>query len=200
MTSPNGWDSPGPEGSTPLEDDEAEGLKLSWVATRADLNSAEQANIRDALTLPRWRRPRVEQLLDDLAVRRLHGDMFGQVWTWAGKYRTTERNIGVDPVHIMVEVRHLIDDTKYWVATPWDVDVVGYRFHHRLVQVHSFPNGNGRHARTMTDLLVRALGRPPFTWGSASLDEVSKVRSTYIRALRGADDRRFEELAAFVRS
>lgn len=193
---------PGPDGSTPLDPDEVDGLIPSWVATCGDLNTAEQANIVRALSLPRWRGRSVEELLDDMAARQLHRDMFGDVWEWAGTYRLTERNIGVDPVTIGVCVRDLMEDAKAWIGgrTPMETDVVGYRFHHRLVQIHPFPNGNGRHSRTMTDLLLRAMGQPPFTWGRIKLDAPSETRTTYIAALRAADDRRFDLLAQFVRS
>jgi Fic-DOC domain mobile mystery protein B len=196
------WSDPGPDGSTPLDPDEVDGLIPSWVATRGDLNTAEQANIVQALSLIRWQGRSVEQLLDDLVARQLHKDMFRDVWEWAGTYRLTERNIGVDPVTISVCVRDLMEDAKAWIGgqAPMEPDVVGFRFHHRLVQVHAFPNGNGRHARAMTDLLLRAMGQPPFSWGRTGLETPSATRSNYIAALRAADDRRFDLLARFVRS
>jgi Fic-DOC domain mobile mystery protein B len=195
------WSAPGPEGSTPLDPDETEGLIPSWIATRGDLDRAEQENILYALASPRWRRIGLPDLLDDLTARALHKDMFGQVWTWAGTYRTTERNIGIDPWTISVAVRDLMDDAKLWLAGahPLAPDVVGYRFHHRLVQIHPFPNGNGRHSRAMTDLLIRSLGSTPFSWGSANVDRPTVTRGSYIAALRAADKREFDLLAAFVR-
>lgn len=179
-----------------------DGLIPTWIATRGDLNAAEQANIIDALAQRRWRGLSTGQLLDDLMARRLHKDMFGEVWNWAGTYRLTERNIGVDPVTISVCVRDLMEDAKAWLSgpKPMEPDVVAYRFHHRLVQTHPFPNGNGRHARAMTDLLLVAMGRPRFTWGRVALEDPSSVRASYIAALRAADDRRFDLLAQFVRS
>jgi Fic-DOC domain mobile mystery protein B len=196
------WSDPGPDGSTPLDADEADGLIPSWVATRGDLNTVEQANIVQALSMTRWQGRSVEQLLDDLVARQLHKDMFRDVWKWAGTYRLTERNIGVDPVTISVCVRDLMEDAKAWIGgqSPMEPDVVGCRFHHRLVQVHPFPNGNGRHARAMTDLLLRSMGQPPFSWGRTNLDAPSATRTNYIAALRAADDRRFDLLAQFVRS
>jgi Fic-DOC domain mobile mystery protein B len=196
------WADQGPDGSTALDPNEIEGLIPSWVATRGDLNEVEQANIVKALTQPRWRRLSVEGLLDDLTARQLHKAMFDNVWEWAGTYRLTEKTIGVDPFTISVCVRDLMEDAKVWLSGdhPLEPDVVGYRFHHRLVQIHLFPNGNGRHARVMTDLLVAAMGQPPFTWGSASGDPERDVRQAYIAALRDADLRQFDLLAQFVRS
>ena len=196
------WDGLGPDGSTPLSTDEAHGLRLSWVATRGDLNEAEQGNILAARRKRRWRTPSVHGLLDDLAARALHRDMFGQVWSWAGTYRNSETNIGVAPHEISVCVRDLMEDATLWVGgdRPMPVDEAGYRFHHRLVVIHPFPNGNGRHSREMTDLLLRALGTPRFTWGRVTLDTSSKTRDEYIASLREADGGDFTRLARFVRS
>jgi Fic-DOC domain mobile mystery protein B len=196
------WTAPGPPGSTPLGEEEKDGLLPSWVASRGDLNIAEQQNIADGLTKPRWRRATLKMLLDDHSVRRLHKDLFGQVWSGAGTYRILELNIGVDPFRVSVCVRDLTLDGDAWIngRHPRQPDEVGYRFHHRLVQIHPFPNGNGRHSRAMTDLLVRAMGRPPFTWGRSSLGTTGDTRATYINALRAADGGHFDELARFIRS
>ena len=129
--------------------------------------------------------------------------MFGRVWTWAGGYRRTEKSIGIDPIHISVAVRDLVEDAKYWFTSDsaFDVDAAAVKFHHKLVLVHPFPNGNGRHSRLMTDLIVRAAGGVPFSWGGgANLAVVSEVRSNYIKALRAADRGDYTELAAFVRT
>lgn len=195
------WEAEGPSGSTPLESEELEGLIPSWVATRSDLNEAEQQNILVALDQRRWRRATTEHLLDDLAARELHKDMFGQVWQWAGRYRLTERNIGVEPQMVAVCVRDLMEDAKFWFdGGTMTSDEAACRFHHRLVQVHPFPNGNGRHARAMTDLLLRSIGTSVFTWGRAGSDGAGAVRAAYIAALRAADSGDFEALATFLRS
>jgi len=196
-----GWESEGPPGSTPLDPDEAEGLKPAWVATRADLNEAEQANILAALNRAKWRRITSDALLDDKSARDLHRDMFGDVWIWAGRYRTTEKSIGVDPSTIGVRVRDLMLDAKAWLSgrQPMPADQVACELHHKLVAIHPFPNGNGRHARAMTDLLLRSVGAAPFTWGSASLDRIGDARARYIAALRAADDGDYGPLSSFVR-
>jgi Fic-DOC domain mobile mystery protein B len=199
--SDDAWFEPGPPGSTPLGPDEMEGLIPSWIATRGDLDTAEQANILDALTRRKWQRQTLEQLLDDLTARQLHKAMFGQVWKWAGAYRLRELNLGVDPHRVSMCVRDLMADTQAWIAGGhWSPDEVAYRFHHRLVEIHPFPNGNGRQSRAMTDMLLRAISEPAFTWGSASLNSAGATRTEYIHALREADGRQFDRLAAFVRS
>ena len=200
---PDTWDAPGPAGATPLDPDDAEGLRLGWIATRADLNTAEQADILAALRRPRWRRPTTEYLLDDaVAVRRLHKDMLGTVWTWAGVYRPRETSVGVAPEHINVAVRSLVDDARYWFDgdRPMTPDEAGWTFHHRLVKIHPFRNGNGRHARALTDLLLRAKGQQPFTWGRQDLNVSGTTRATYLTALRAADAGDYVPLAGFVRS
>jgi Fic-DOC domain mobile mystery protein B len=195
------WDHSEPSGATPLGPEELDGLIPSWVATRAELNTVEQQNVIDGLSRPRWRGMPLDRLLDDYSVRRLHADMFGQVWRWAGKYRQQDMNIGVDWHTVGVAVRDLVADATFWFAgdRPMTADEAGYQFHHRLVQIHPFPNGNGRHARAMTDLLLAAIGTSPFTWGSVSLNSTSAVRDAYIAALRAADRDDFTALAAFVR-
>lgn len=197
-----GWGVSGPSASTPLDPDDAVGLIPSWVATRADLNQAEQRNMLQGLSRRRWTRISAAELLDDLVVRALHRDMFGKVWTWAGSYRNRELSIGVDPALVSTCVRDIIDDAQLWISGDGRMapDEAGYRFHHRLVQVHPFPNGNGRHGRAMTDLLMRAIGGEPFTWGSTNRDAEGRVRDAYIAALRAADANDYEPLARFVRS
>jgi Fic-DOC domain mobile mystery protein B len=164
-----------PEGATPLTEDESHGLLASFVATREDLNVVEQAGIAAARTwVLRSRTARgVEQVLDELFVRRLHARMFGQIWGWAGTYRTTERNIGIDPTSISVAVRTLVDDARLWVApgTTWITpERACMKVHHTMVSIHPFPNGNGRHARLFCDVLARSLGMSPFTWGGGDLN------------------------------
>lgn len=190
---------------TPLDPDEAEGLRLSYIATRAELNFAGAANIAKGLRWAARRRPSPPELLDDGFLRELHRRMFSDVWRWAGRYRRTEKNIGVDPTSIAVEVRKLVDDALVWVAavaTPggWDVDEVAVRFHHRLVYIHPFPNGNGRHARAAADLLLDGLAGEAFTWGRSNLSEPGDVRDRYITALRAADRGDFNSLLSFARS
>ena len=188
------------DGSTPLTPEESEGLKLSWVLTRQDLDTAEQVSILKALTRAKWQRITVAGLLDDLALRALHRDMFGTVWTWAGRYRSSERNIGVPPEQVATGVRDLVADAALWLAaeSPYGLHEAAVRFHHRLVAIHPFANGNGRHARAATDLILRASGARPFTWGARDAHDIAAVRSRYIAALRAADAGDITALMEFV--
>jgi Fic-DOC domain mobile mystery protein B len=128
--------------------------------------------------------------------------MLGDVWSWAGSYRLRELNIGIDPSEVPIAVRNLVDDAKYWFATDseLDVDTAAVNFHAKLVAIHPFPNGNGRHSRLMTDLLLRAVGAPPFSWGSRNLAAAGDARARYIAALRLADGGDYTGLLEFVRS
>ncbi len=193
-----------PADATLLDPDEAEGLKLPWVATRVDLNAAESQNIIDAVTWLSGLRLRPDDVLDVEFLRRVHRRMFGDVWTWAGMLRSTERNIGIDPSQINFQMRLLLVDVPHWISDTgphrWSNDEVAARFHHRLVWIHPFPNGNGRLGRLATDLLLRSMGEESFSWGRTGLDAVGGTRARYIAALRAADGGEFEDLRAFVRS
>ena len=187
-------------GATPLDPEEALALIPSSIGTMAELNEFEQENI---LSAQEWAlRKRRPEALSDEFVRGLHKRMFGMVWKWAGKYRLSNKNIGCDWHHVPSEVRKLCGDVAFWIARntyPWDE--IGARFHHRLVSIHPFPNGNGRHARLMTDILLTSHGQDLFSWGANSnLAHSGEARSRYISALREADDRRFESLLTFARS
>ena len=188
-----------PDDATPLEPGEREGLRQSWISTRSELNQAEQANIAAGVA---WvKRARRKDLLTEGFIRKLHARMFGEVWSWAGDFRKTERNIGIDPMRIPVELRALLDDVRYWTENEtYTPDEIAVRFHHRLVAVHPFPNGNGRTARLMADLLVEELGGKPLSWGRASLTDPGEARSSYIDALRAADRHDIGPLLVFARS
>jgi Fic-DOC domain mobile mystery protein B len=198
-----------PEGATPIDGEQREGLRLSWIGTKAELNEAEADNIVQARL--KWRtrtraggshRLTFERLLDHATVRDLHQDMYGDVWSWAGQFRQRNINIGIDHWKITEAVSNLLSDTWYWVAGehPMPLDRAACRFHHKLVEIHPFPNGNGRHAREMADLLLLTQGAKPFTWGSVNLVGTGKTRKTYISALIMADNGDYTELEAFVRT
>ena len=181
------------------------GLIPTWVATRDDLNAVEQANIAAVILRLRRRRLTTAVVLDELFVRGPHTSMFGDVWSWAGTYRTTERNIGVDPRSIVIGVRNLVDDAAGWMPpdrTWLNRDQAVCRVHYRLVAIHPFPNGNGRHARAYADLLMRTLGGQPFTWGARNAQGAEPDRQRYLSALRAADANGddIDPLVAFARS
>jgi Fic-DOC domain mobile mystery protein B len=191
-----------PEDATPLAPQEREGLRQSWITLRKDLNEAERNNIVDGTAWARGRRRLpLERTLRIEFVRTLHKRMFGDVWRWAGAFRTTERNIGIEAYRIPVELAALLDDVRYWIAhETYPPDEIAIRYHHRLVAIHPFPNGNGRHARLTADLLVERLGGEPFGWGGGKLVEVGELRMRYVTALRSADDHDIRPLLAFARS
>ncbi len=192
-------DALGPEddASTPLSHEELQGLRLSYVTLRHELNDAEQANIHEASLRARRRK----FVLDEENLNRLHREMLGHVWNWAGKFRTTNKNLGVPYYEIPQALRALLDDTKHQLeCQAYPADEIAARFHHRLVKIHLYPNGNGRHSRLAADLLLESIGRPAFTWGSASLTAAGENRDRYIAALKAADDHDHRPLLAFVRS
>ena len=184
------------DGATPLDPDESAGLIPGWVATRSDLNLVEQANIEKGL---RWasRRRGGGDVLDDSMVFDLHRRMFNEVWRWAGQPRQSERNIGVAPHEIRPQLRQLHDDVRTWREfETYPARECAARYHHRLVQIHVFANGNGRHARAMADWLLRQWGEAPFSWGSAL--PIAEARDQYLAALRAADGRDFGLLLEFL--
>lgn len=187
-----------PEGATPLDPDELEGLRFRHVTRRDELDHLEQGNIAAGLA---WlqRRKRIDVLTDDF-VRTLHIRLFGEVWKWAGTYRKTEKNIGIDPRHIAVQLRTLLDDARYWLDHGTYPPLEAARLHHRMVCIHPFPNGNGRHARIMADaLLTKMYGHDPVDWaGGHDLQRLSERRQQYLAALRAADMGDYGPLLIFV--
>ncbi|WP_281930195.1 mobile mystery protein B [Roseibium album] len=188
-----------PDDATPLDAEEREGLLQTWITTRADLNEAEQANIDDAVA---WiDRRRNADLLTEGFVFELHKRMFGDVWSWAGSVRKTGKNIGIDPQQIHLQLGGLLRDVQYWIGHgSFSPDEIAVRLHHGVVAIHPFPNGNGRHARLMADLLIARLGGEPFSWGGGTLRDIGTLRAEYIAALRAADNHDFTPLLAFARS
>lgn len=188
-----------PEGATPLDPDDIEGLKFKHITTRLQLDELESANITAGL---RWiERRRSGDILTDEFVRALHKRLFGDVWIWAGTYRLTEKNIGIDPLQISVQIRILLDDARYWAEhSVFPAKEAAARFHHRMVQIHPFPNGNGRHARIAADIFLRDyFEHPPIEWASGvDLQADSERRNAYILALRAADAGNMVPLFSFV--
>ena len=186
------------DANTPLAAEERAGLIPSYITLRYELNEAEQINIGRAL---RWADTRNRDVLDRMYLNELHQRMFGDVWQWAGKYRMTARNIGVDAYRIATDLQLAIDDGVHWVEhATYPPDEIAVRFSHRLVAIHPFPNGNGRTSRLVGDLLARQLRRPHFTWGRANLTDAGETRAQYIKALRAADNLDIGPLLLFARS
>jgi len=186
--------------ATPLEPDEIVGLKPRHVTTQSQLNELEEANILKARLQLRHRRVRKDPLDFSFALD-LHQRMFGEVWQWAGKLRRRETNLGIAPERIATQLRQLLDNTRTRIGVePAALDRIAVEFHHKLVSIHPFANGNGRHARLLTDLLLQANGSEPFTWGHSTLVAAGPGRDAYIAALQSADRGDFAALSKFVQS
>jgi Fic-DOC domain mobile mystery protein B len=188
------------DGNTPLSPEELADL-IPNLATKEELNEWERENILLGREWATSDRTAPLQMVSDQYIRKLHERMFDETWKWAGLYRLTEKNIGV-PVHeIRESLMQLFGDVRYWIENKtYSPDETAVRFHHRLVSIHAFPNGNGRHARLIADVLVMKLGNPAFTWGSANLAEEGAARTRYLEAIRAADDGEIQPLLQFARS
>jgi Fic-DOC domain mobile mystery protein B len=187
------------EAGTPLEPQEREGLIPTHITTREQLNELEAKNILEAIS---WVFERKRDVTSESFLLGLHRRMLDKVWRWAGKYRTTERNLGALPHLIQVDLHALLDNMRYWIEhKTFPSDELAVRFHHGLVVIHPFANGNGRWSRLAADVLIVQLGGARFSWGSgADLQRAGADRDRYIAALREADAHNFEPLVAFARS
>jgi Fic-DOC domain mobile mystery protein B len=186
------------DGETPLDPDEMEGLKYSHIQTRGELNQLEQQNIQDGLNWLANQRKHSDYLSEAFLLD-FHKHLFEDVWTWAGNFRHTDKNIGVDHLSIGVELKNLLEDAKYWAENAtYNREEFAARFHHRLVKIHLFPNGNGRHARIVVDVILeRVLKVKPVNWGS-DLGAAGRHRKKYIEALRVADGGDYQRIIDFV--
>jgi Fic-DOC domain mobile mystery protein B len=189
------------EGQTPLDEEEKEGLLIPTISTRGELNEFEQANIQQAIEWTMRTRFTTEEILTEDFLFLVHRKMFGEVWEWAGKMRKTNKNIGVDKHFISVEVRKLIDDCIYWIANQtYSHDEIAIRFSHRIVKIHLFPNGNGRHSRLIADIMISNIFKKPvFTWGRSDLSKKNTMRKAYLEAIHLADNEIYKSLIEFAR-
>jgi Fic-DOC domain mobile mystery protein B len=187
------------EASTPLRDEERRELIPDYITSRAELNEAEQAGISEAA---RWAFSRKRDVTREDFLLDLHKRMFKTVWKWAGAYRATERNIGVKPHMIAQDLKVLLDDVKVWIEHKvYPPDEIAVRFHHRLVLIHPFPNGNGRWSRLAADLLIVQLAGERFTWGGqGDIASTPDLRKRYVEALKTADGHDITALLEFARS
>lgn len=167
---------------------------------QAQLNEFEQTNVTKAIAWARSSARLRKELLTPTGHKNLHARMFDDTWRWAGTFRQRETTLGVAPHDIQTQLKLLCDNTSYWI----DNQVYGWpelatRFHHKLVWIHPFPNGNGRHARLCADLLLEFNGSSALPWGNVDLVSMGEARSEYIAALREADQGRFERLIRFAK-
>ena len=186
-------------GATPIDPDEALGLIPVHITTQADLNAWEEMNIVEGAN---WiKRQKITQSLNEGLVRELHHRMFNKTWLWAGTFRKSAKSIGIDWPQISVALRNLLDNTTYQIEhQTMSIDEIAVRFHHQLVLIHAFPNGNGRHARLMADALIMSLGGERFSWGgNKPIETLGTTRQSYLSALRAADNGHLDSLMQFAR-
>ena len=187
------------KGQTPISEEEKAGLKIKAVSTMGELDEFEQQNIEEAIEWTLRNTPNTATILSEEFIHLVHKKMFQNLWSWAGSYRLSNKNIGVDYYRIRQELRVLLDNCKYWIEHKiYPPDEIAIRFKHRLVATHLYPNGNGRHSRLMGDILIEALNEQVFTWGSKTIDH-SESRQKYIEALRAADEGDYTALIEFSR-
>jgi len=188
-------------GQTPLDEDEKEGLKIPTITTRKELDEFEQLNIEKAVVWSLSRKIKIENIITEKFIKDLHKRMLDDVWTWAGQFRKSNKNIGVDKFQIRIALRDLIDDCNFWITNKtFSEDEIAVRFSHRIVSVHPFANGNGRHSRLIADILINhGFGKPVFTWGRVNLTNKSVTRTKYLTALRAADEGNYQSLIKFSR-
>jgi Fic-DOC domain mobile mystery protein B len=190
------------DGQTALSEEEMEGLKISSITTRGELDEFEQLNIEKAIEWTFRLKLKPEQLFTEKFIRDLHKKMYNDVWKWAGNFRNSEKNIGIKSYRIGMELKQLLDDALYWFQNnTYAKDEIAIRFKHRIVSIHCFPNGNGRHSRLIADLIMSKLYNDNyFSWGNGSLIKANKTRENYIKALKEADNQNYQPLIAFAKS
>ena len=189
-------------GQTPLDEDEKEGLLIPAIATRGELDEFEQQNIEHAIQWTLTRNFMKQKIFSESFIKDVHKRMYKDVWKWAGEFRKTNKNIGVDKWSISIELKKLLDDAIFWVENEtYTPDEIAIRFKHRLVSIHCFPNGNGRHSRLIADIIIEKIFKKPvFTWGTANLTREGDARTEYIKAIKAADLEDYSLLLAFARS
>jgi Fic-DOC domain mobile mystery protein B len=187
---------------TPLDEDEKEGLLIPTIATREELDEFEQNNIEESIQWVFNRSLKAEVILTEKFICNLHKRMYGEVWEWAGKFRRTNKNLGIDKWQIPTALKSLCDDTLFWIQSKtFTPDEVALRFKHRIVSIHCFPNGNGRHSRLMADIIISKVYQMPlFSWGTDDLIHEGKSRTNYLNAVRAADNGDFKQLLQFART
>lgn len=189
-------------GQTPLDEEEKDGLLILTIATRGELDEFEQQNIEKAVQWILGRTFKPELFFTEDFVRMLHKRMYADVWAWAGEFWKTNKNIGVDKWKIPSDLKYLLDDAKYWHENnTYTQDEIAVRFKHRIVSIHCFPNGNGRHSRLLADIIIEKIYKQPvFSWGAANLSDEGDTRKSYLKAVKTADRGDYSLLLAFARS
>lgn len=189
------------DGQTPLDEDEKEGLKIRTISSRGELDEFEQSNIQQAIEWTIKNKFIKDQVFTENFILLVHKKMFFEVWDWAGTKRKSNKNIGVDKYQISIEIKNLLEDCKFWMDhNTYNADEIAIRYSHRLVKIHVFPNGNGRHSRLMADILISNLfDRPVFSWGRSDLTKSGDIRWEYLNAIYEADKGNIQPLINFSR-
>lgn len=188
------------DGQTPINEEEKEGLKIKSITTQRELDEFEQLNLEKALEWTIHANLKPEKILTEKFIKDLHKKMYSDVWKWAGSFRKTDKNIGIKWPLIGLELKTLIDDTKYWIDNKtYSPEEIAIRFKHRIVAIHCFPNGNGRHSRMMADIIIESIfGKDVFSWQSSNMVKADEKRKEYISALRAADNGNIQPLIKFA--
>jgi Fic-DOC domain mobile mystery protein B len=190
------------DGQTPLDEDEKEGLLIKSITTRGDLDEFEQLNIEKAVQWTIGKNWKPEFILSEFFIKELHKRMFRDVWAWAGEFRKTNKNIGVDKFQIGISLKQLLDDSMYWLQNnTYSEEEFAILFKHKIVKIHCFANGNGRHSRLLADIIISHIfGKPIFTWNSSNLNKKGEARSNYLTAIRKADSGNIIPLINFAKT
>lgn len=190
------------DGQTPLEEEEKEGLKIRTITSQKELDEFEQLNIEKAIEWTIHINLKLEKILSDKFIKDLHKKMYGDVWKWAGEFRKTEKNIGIKWTQIEIELKKITEDTKYWIDNKtYSPEEIAIRFKHRIVQIHCFSNGNGRHSRMMADIMMESIfGKEIFTWNQSNMVKANETRKNYITALKEADNGNINPLIEFAKN
>ena len=190
------------EGQTPLDEDEKEGLKIKTITTQGELDEFEQLNIEKAVEWTINSNLKPKKILTGKFIKDLHKKMYGDIWKWAGEFRRSEKNIGIAWTQIGIELKNLLDDTKYWIENnTFSQEEIAIRFKHRIVSIHCFPNGNGRHSRMMADIIMESIfSKEIFSWHQSNMVKADETRKAYIYALREADNGNIESLIEFAKN
>lgn len=190
------------DGQTPLDEEEKEGIKIKSITTQGELDEFEQLNIEKAVEWTIHSKFKPEKILTEKFAKDLHKRMYGDVWKWAGEFRKTEKNIGIPSTQIGLQLKNLLDDTKYWIENKsFSPEEIAIRFKHRIVSIHCFPNGNGRHSRMMADIIMESIfGNEIFSWHQSNMVKANETRKMYINALREADNGKITQLIKFAKN
>ena len=190
------------DGQTPLEEEEKDGIKIKSITTQRELDEFEQLNIEKAVEWTILTNLKPENILTEKFIKDLHKKMYGDIWKWAGEFRRTEKNIGIPWTKIGLELKNLLDDTKYWLENKtFSAEEIAIRFKHRIVSIHCFPNGNGRHSRMMADIIMESIfGNEIFPWHQSNMVKANEIRKEYINALKEADHGNVEPLIEFAKN